>query len=317
MTTYELYLSKHAELTAKGRAHIKQKNFGIPSKAEGKKEKKQEGNYPIHDRAHARSALSYGSRYLSPSAYAALKKRVYAKYPGMKKSAADDDALTASAGTGERLLNGVLPYLHSRRMGELGAIAKAKGYQPGFLAEHPTLTTVGGGIPGAILGGGLGYAAGRAFGGSSPEASQQGGTVGALLGAGLGAGTSALLTNYLVGSSAERQLRQHAKDPLKPALAKAVAQDFADEDAVLNGIGGLFFGGKGSYDAGYKDMLERILQKRKLRPGISAAEVGKTLAGAIPYIGGPLAGGVGAYQSYASRKELKDLLRTLRHRGLA
>lgn len=83
---YEGYMEKEADtLTMNARAHIKKKNFGIPSKAEGKSEKHESGNYPIEDRAHARSALSYGSRYLSPEKYKALKARIHAKYPDMGK----------------------------------------------------------------------------------------------------------------------------------------------------------------------------------------------------------------------------------------
>lgn len=80
------YMYKEAKtLSASDRTHISKKNFGIPSKAKTSEQKKESGNYPIHDKAHARSALSYGSRYLSPEDYAALKKRVYAKYPDMEK----------------------------------------------------------------------------------------------------------------------------------------------------------------------------------------------------------------------------------------
>lgn len=79
-------MEKHAKkLTPKGRSRISTKNFGIPEKAEDAASKKKSGNYPIHDRAHARSALSYGSRHLSPSGYSALRARVHAKYPGMGK----------------------------------------------------------------------------------------------------------------------------------------------------------------------------------------------------------------------------------------
>lgn len=75
-------------LDSKSRAHIAKKNFGIPSKAGNASEKKKTGNYPIHDKAHARAALAYGSRNLSSSEYAALRKRVHAKYPDMAKKAA-------------------------------------------------------------------------------------------------------------------------------------------------------------------------------------------------------------------------------------
>ena len=89
-------LEKEAKtLTASGRTHIKQKNFGIPSKAENKEEKKKSGNYPIHDKAHARAALSYGSRYLSSEEYSALKKRIHAKYPDMGKKQEKEASLSS------------------------------------------------------------------------------------------------------------------------------------------------------------------------------------------------------------------------------
>lgn len=83
-------MEKKAEnLTTNARAHIKTKNFGIPSKAENAGEKHESGNYPIEDIKHARAALSYGSRYLSPEKYAALKSRIHGKYPELAKEAKD------------------------------------------------------------------------------------------------------------------------------------------------------------------------------------------------------------------------------------
>lgn len=76
------------DLTAAARARIATKNFGIPSKADSKREKKQTGNYPIHDREHARAALAYGKRYLSSAQYAKLKARIKKKYPTMIKDGA-------------------------------------------------------------------------------------------------------------------------------------------------------------------------------------------------------------------------------------
>ena len=69
------------DLKARNRVHISKKNFGIPSKADTPKEKKQTGNYPINDRNHARLALAMGSRYLSSDKMKQLRARVHAKYP--------------------------------------------------------------------------------------------------------------------------------------------------------------------------------------------------------------------------------------------
>ena len=45
-----------ADLTAKKRASIKTKDFGLPEKARTKDQKKESGNYPMPDKAHARNA---------------------------------------------------------------------------------------------------------------------------------------------------------------------------------------------------------------------------------------------------------------------
>jgi hypothetical protein len=56
---------------------MRQANFGFPSKAPGS------DSYPIHDAVHARAALSYGSRYLSPSQFNTLRAKIRRKYPTM------------------------------------------------------------------------------------------------------------------------------------------------------------------------------------------------------------------------------------------
>ena len=45
-----------AELTAKQRAKLPAKDFGLPEKARSPKAKKESGNYPIPDKGHAISA---------------------------------------------------------------------------------------------------------------------------------------------------------------------------------------------------------------------------------------------------------------------
>ena len=45
-----------ADLTAKKRASIKTKDFGLPEKARTKDQKRESGNYPMPDKAHARNA---------------------------------------------------------------------------------------------------------------------------------------------------------------------------------------------------------------------------------------------------------------------
>jgi hypothetical protein len=47
-----------AKLTAKQRAKLPSKKFGLPEKARSEKAKKESGNYPIPDKDHAISAKS-------------------------------------------------------------------------------------------------------------------------------------------------------------------------------------------------------------------------------------------------------------------
>ena len=47
-----------AELTAKKRTKLPTKDFGLPEKARTADAKKESGNYPMPDKAHARNAKS-------------------------------------------------------------------------------------------------------------------------------------------------------------------------------------------------------------------------------------------------------------------
>ena len=47
-----------ADLSAKKREKIPTKDFGLPEKARTKDDKKESGNYPMPDKAHARNAKS-------------------------------------------------------------------------------------------------------------------------------------------------------------------------------------------------------------------------------------------------------------------
>ena len=59
-----------AVLTAAHRKRLHRGQFALPGE-----------RYPINDEAHARSALSYGSRYASPEEYARIRAAVHARYP--------------------------------------------------------------------------------------------------------------------------------------------------------------------------------------------------------------------------------------------
>ena len=64
-----------AKLTAKQRRKLPAKDFAL-----GK------GHYPIENKAHARAALSRISAHGTPEEKAKVRKKVSAKYPGIKVS---------------------------------------------------------------------------------------------------------------------------------------------------------------------------------------------------------------------------------------
>jgi len=51
-----------ADLSAKKREKLKSKQFGLPEKARTSKQKKESGNYPMPDKAHARNAKARASQ---------------------------------------------------------------------------------------------------------------------------------------------------------------------------------------------------------------------------------------------------------------
>lgn len=64
-----------AELTAKGRAHIKRSNFALP----------KDRGYPIHDMNHARNALARVAQHGTDAEKAKVRAAVYRKFPSLKK----------------------------------------------------------------------------------------------------------------------------------------------------------------------------------------------------------------------------------------
>ena len=63
-----------AKLSAASRAKVKTSSFGLPGKARTPQAKKKSGNYPMPDKAHARSALR-----LMHNASPAQQKQIRAK----------------------------------------------------------------------------------------------------------------------------------------------------------------------------------------------------------------------------------------------
>jgi len=64
-----------AKLTTKKRNKLPEKDFAV----KGRK-------YPVEDRGHAKAALSRVAHNGTPAEKAAVKKKVHAKFPGMKVS---------------------------------------------------------------------------------------------------------------------------------------------------------------------------------------------------------------------------------------
>jgi hypothetical protein len=78
-----------AQLTTAGRKRVSKGNFAIVKKVRNKRTGKmtEQRKYPIHDLAHARNALARVAAHGTPSEKATVKRKVYAKYPGLKKRA--------------------------------------------------------------------------------------------------------------------------------------------------------------------------------------------------------------------------------------
>jgi len=110
----DMILKEGRVLSARGRKQVAKKNFAMPASAAVSGEK-QKGSYPIHDKAHARSALTYGKRYLSVEDFKKLKARVYTKYPSLNKTGTLFD-ITKEARKAIRPLSGIgkTPGMHRR-----------------------------------------------------------------------------------------------------------------------------------------------------------------------------------------------------------
>jgi cytochrome c len=62
------------KLTARGREQVKDSNFVFP----------EQKKYPIHDMNHARAALSMVAAHGTPEEQAAVRAKVYEKYPSLR-----------------------------------------------------------------------------------------------------------------------------------------------------------------------------------------------------------------------------------------
>ena len=62
-----------AKLTTKGRKRLKKKAFALPKSRK----------YPIHDKAHARNALSRVAQHGTPAQKKAVRQAVKRRFPGI------------------------------------------------------------------------------------------------------------------------------------------------------------------------------------------------------------------------------------------
>jgi hypothetical protein len=74
-----------AKLTTKDRSRLPSSSFALPGKGEGKSGKGS-GSFPIDTASRARNALARGAQHASPEKLATIKRKVAAKYPGIKVS---------------------------------------------------------------------------------------------------------------------------------------------------------------------------------------------------------------------------------------
>jgi len=73
-----------AKLSYQARKRMPKSQFALPSH-KTKANPAGKGAYPIEDIAHARNALARVAQHGTPAEQAAVKRKVYAKYPQLKK----------------------------------------------------------------------------------------------------------------------------------------------------------------------------------------------------------------------------------------
>ncbi len=64
-----------SKLTTTGRKHIKESNFALSNR-----------RYPIHDISHGRNALARVAQHGTSEEQAIVRRKVYKKYPSLKKN---------------------------------------------------------------------------------------------------------------------------------------------------------------------------------------------------------------------------------------
>lgn len=86
-----------AKLTAKKRKSLPKSAFVYPSKAPGS------GSYPIHDRAHARAALSLAAKKTTSGSASKVRAAVARKYPDMVSGSAPKKRSKGSVAKGRSM----------------------------------------------------------------------------------------------------------------------------------------------------------------------------------------------------------------------
>jgi hypothetical protein len=70
-------------LSAAQRKRLPSSSFALPGQGKGP-QGKGAGSYPIPDKAHARNALARVAQHGSPAQQAEVRRKVHAKFPGIK-----------------------------------------------------------------------------------------------------------------------------------------------------------------------------------------------------------------------------------------
>ena len=76
-----LEVREMAELSAKKREQLPAKEFGLPEKARTKDAKKESGNYPMPDKAHARNAKARAAQRESLPILVWLRRSYSGRWP--------------------------------------------------------------------------------------------------------------------------------------------------------------------------------------------------------------------------------------------
>jgi hypothetical protein len=118
------------DLTTAQRARLSPHQFGLPHKARSREARKESGNYPMPDLAHAKAALSRAAQHATPAEQAQISRRAHQKFPQLGKSWTLDTTPAASFRTppsGANPKRHKLDQVHGNRRGRRHGIQPATG----------------------------------------------------------------------------------------------------------------------------------------------------------------------------------------------